>query len=372
VSSRLNFADRLVLVCSAVPVVFVAWASPAAAAGGGGVGAAPAPGAPGVLARGGYFAPTLSPGSTWSSSLLVSNDSGTAGPIVVFAADGLASDTSGAAYSDAGQPLRAAGAWVQPEFQTVTVPAQGQATVHFSVTVPRSASAGDHLAGIVAQVESPVESGSGEIRVNVVARSVVGILIRVPGPASFGVRVGKPTIGPGPDQIGQVVTPITNSGQLIGRPVNRVTLNGPNGYQKSVTRQIDTLLPGGTAHFAVYWPDRLHGAYQITSCVSGSGLREPICNSANVEVSGTTNNVVSTHRPGPVPRGWYLPGWVVAIVSALAGALLAGLVLRRRGPARASAKASPEPRPGPDPELGPDAGSSSDAEREGSSVPAAQ
>lgn len=368
-SNPLSFAGRAV-ACAAVPALLAILAAPVGAASGGGVGAAPAPGAPGVLAGGGYFAPTVTLGSTWSSSLLVANDGGTAGPIVVYAADGLASETSGAVYSDAGQPLRSAGAWVQPEFQTVTVPAQGQATVHFSVTVPPSATPGDHLAGIVAQPESPVESGSGQIRVNVVARSVVGILIRVPGPASFGARVGKPTVGAGPDQIGEVVTPVTDSGQLIGRPVNHVTLDGPNGYQKSMTRQIDTLLPGGTAHFAVYWPDRLHGTYQITSCVSGSGLREPVCNSATVVVNGTTNNVI-THQRKPVPGGLHLPGWAVAIISAVAGALLAGLLIRRRGSARGESDSSPQPDPSPEPELGSQAGSSSDADSAGRSVPVA-
>lgn len=335
------------------------------------MGAAPAPGAPGVLAGGGYFAPTLAPGSTWSSSLLVSNDSGTAGPILVYAADGLTSATSGAAYSDAGQPLRSAGAWVQPAFQAVPVPAQGQATVKFSVTVPPSATPGDHLAGIVAQPESPVESGSGQIRVNVVARSVVGILIRVPGPASFGVRVGRPTIGPGPDQIGEVVTPVTDSGQVIGRPVNQVTLDGPNGYQKSVTRQIDTLLPGGTAHFAAYWPDRLHGAYQITSCVSGSGLRQPVCNSATVMVDGTTNTGI-THPPGPVHGGGHLPGWAVAMMSGLAGALLAVVVLRRRGSSRETSDSSPRPDPSPDPDPGSEEATQPDADPEDTSLPVAR
>jgi len=367
-SNPLGLAGRLVLACAAVPAVLFAWATPVAAAGGGGVGAGPAPGAPGVLAGSGYFAPTLAPGSTWSSSLLVSNDSGTAGPIMVYAADGLTSTTSGAAYSDAGQPLRSAGAWVQPQFQAVSVPAQGQATVKFSVTVPPSATPGDHLAGIVAQPESPVESGSGQIRVNVVARSVVAVLIRVPGPASFAVRVGKPTIGPGPDQIGEVVTPVTDSGQVIGRPVNHVTLDGPNGYQKSVTRQIDTLLPGGAAHFAVYWPDRLHGAYQITSCVSGSGLRQPVCNSATVVVDGTTNTVIA-HRPGPAHGGAHLPGWAVAMISALAGALLAVLVLRRRGSSRDTSDSSPQPDPSPDPEPGSEERTQPDADPEGRSLP---
>ena len=134
-----------------IAVMLFASAGPAGATGGGGVGAAPAPGAPGVLAGGGYFAPTVSPGSTWTSELLVANDSAAASPITVYGADGLTGDTSGAVYSNLGQPLQSAGAWVSPKSETLTIRGQGQETVHFSVTVPRSATPGDHLAGIVAE-----------------------------------------------------------------------------------------------------------------------------------------------------------------------------------------------------------------------------
>jgi hypothetical protein len=303
---------------------------PADASGGGGVGSAPAPGAPGVFPRGDYFAPTISAGSTWTSELLVANDSAQTATILVYGADGLTAVVSGAVYSNLGQPLHSAGAWVHPASHTVTVPAQGQATVRFSVTVPRWATPGDHLAGIVAESGSLATSGSGRVRVNVVARAVVGVLVRVSGPASFSVRVGTPTINRGPDQIGEVVTPLADTGRLIGKPTIKVSLSGPGGYNKSVTRQVDTLLPGGTAQFPVYWPDRLHGIYHITSCVSWPGLTRAICNSATVTVDGTTNNTVEAPKKGST--GLHLPGWAVALLSAGGGAGLLGLLLvvRRR------------------------------------------
>ncbi|MGO9343002.1 MAG: hypothetical protein ACLP6E_10855 [Acidimicrobiales bacterium] len=301
-----------------------------ASGGGGGVGSAPAPGAPGVLPRGDYFAPTISAGSTWTSDLLVANDSAQAATILVYGADGLTAIVSGAVYSNLGQPLHSAGAWVHPASHTVTIPAQGQATVRFSVTVPQWATPGDHLAGIVAESGSLGTSGSGRVRVNVVARAVVGVLIRVPGPASFYVRVGTPTINRGPDQIGEVVTPLIDTGRLIGKPTIKVSLSGPGGYNKSVTRQVDTLLPGGTAQFPVYWPDRLHGTYRITSCVSWAGLTRSICSSTSVTVNGTTNN--TGNPPKLRNTGLHLPGWAVELLSAGGGAGLLGLllVLRRR------------------------------------------
>ena len=75
--------------------------------------------------------------------------------------------------------------WLTPASQTVTVKADGQATVHFKVTVPKKAAPGDYLAGIVAQDGLSMHSSTGNLRVNLVTRAVVGVLVRVPGPASF-------------------------------------------------------------------------------------------------------------------------------------------------------------------------------------------
>ena len=330
VTSPLTLNGRWLLLATAwtVATVILGGADPAVASGGGGVGAAPAPGAPGVFQRGDYFAPTISAGSTWTSELLVANDSATAAPIVVYGADGLTAIVSGAVYSNLGQPLHSAGAWVHPASQSVTIPAQGQETLRFSVTVPRSATPGDHLAGIVAESGPLSTSGSGRVRVKVVARAVVGVLIRVPGPASFSVRVGPPTINRGPDQIGEIVTPLTDTGRLMGKPTIKVSLSGPGGYNKSVNRQVDTLLPGGTAQFPIYWPDRLHGTYHIISCVSSPGLTRSTCSSATVTVNGTTDNTVETPKVGGT--GWHLPSWTVTLLSAGGGAGLLGVVLMLR------------------------------------------
>ncbi len=343
-------AKRLALVAIwAGPLAFLGWAAPAEAAGTGGVGAGPAPGAPGVLAGGGYFAPTVAPGSTWTSELLVANDSATTAPIEIYGADGLTAGASGAVYSNFGQPLRATGMWVSPKSRTVTIPPEGQATVRFSVSVPRSASPGDHLAGIVAQSASPSTSGSGHLRVTVVARAVVGVLVRVPGPATFSVGVGAPTVGRGPDGVGEVVTPLTDSGRLIGKPTIDVSLSGPGGYKSSVTSQVDTLLPGGTARFPVYWPDSLHGTYRIKSCVSWPGSAKPRCRSATVAVNDTTKTVKDLHAKSVRHN---LPSWVVVLISACGGAVVMGVVLKLRRPTPVHSARRRRRRAGSDPKFG--------------------
>ena len=328
--------ERLVLtvVCTLV-VVLVSPAVCGAEAGGGGVGAAPVPGASGVRAKGGYFAPTIAPGSTWSSELLVSNSGSKVASIRVYAADGVTASASGAVYSDLGQALSATGTWLTPASQTVVVKAGGQTTVRFKVTVPKSAAPGDYLAGIVAQNEAPVHSGTGDMRVNIVTRSVVGVLVSVPGLASFNVKVGKPTIEKGPEQIGEVVTPITDTGHLIGKPIDTVSLIGPDGYERTVPRHVDTLLPSGTAYFPIYWPDHLHGLYTVRSCVSGGGLAHTVCNSATVNLERSTRTV-GVRNGKPLAVAGRTPTWVIALVSGGVGCALALAVVglgrwRRRG-----------------------------------------
>ena len=347
-----ELAGRLAMasVC-AVMVMISGWPAVSfATAGEGEVGAAPAPGAPGVLASGDYFAPTIAAGSTWASVLLVSNGGTTAVPIVVYAADGLTAHASGAVYSNLGQPLKAAGTWLAPAPRTIRVRADGQRTVRFHVTVPKDATPGDHLAGIVVQSGVPEQAGSGNFRVNIVSRAVVGVLVRVPGPASFDVRVGKPTFERGPDQIGEVVTPITDTGRLLGKPVDSVALRGPHGYRHVLRRDVDTVLPGGTADFPIYWPGRLHGIYEVTACVSGSGLKAPVCNSGTVRVASATGAIPPTtaatvpttrvtlpggkHRegdgPGHAAPSPGVPSWSIALVSAGVGCVLGGAVMHLR------------------------------------------
>jgi len=308
-------------------VLLFGWENPAAATNGGGVGAAPAPGAPGVMAGGDYFAPTVAPGSTWTSDLLVANDSAAAAQIAVYASDGLTAVGSGAVYSDAFQALHSAGAWIQPRGQVVMVPPQGQVTVPFSVTVPLSATPGDHLAGIVAQSAVPTSSDSGHLQVNVLARAVVGVLVRIPGPASFAVAVGAPTIERGPDAVGEVVTPLTDTGQLIGKPTIAVSLSGPGGYRDKISKQVDTLLPGGTAQFPIFWPDQLHGSYRITACATWPGASGTVCNAANVVVRGVTDTVTSLKYRPTKSR---LPGWAGVVLSACAGAAMMALIFATR------------------------------------------
>ena len=74
-------------------------------------------------------------------------------------------------------------------------------------------------------------------------RSVVGVLVRVPGTAIFAVALGPPSIKLGTYKIGTISVPITDTGGLLGKPTLNVKVT-KGAYAKSVTHALDTLLPG--------------------------------------------------------------------------------------------------------------------------------
>jgi len=312
------------------------------------VGAAPAPGAPGALPKEGYYAPVIGPGGSWSSVLLVSNASAQTMPIIVFATDGLTASTSGAVYSNYGQKLTGAGEWLTPSSQTVIVPADGEAKVPFTVKVPVGATPGDHLAGIGAEFGGPTPATASGIHANVVARVLIGVLVKVPGPASFQVAVGPPSVGTGPENITEILTPITDTGRTMGRPTDEIILTGPHHVTTSLKRAVGTLLPGGTAQFPIYWPSALSGHYSVVSCISGSGLAHPVCASAEGTVRRSRQTATPIEAPSP-PKGRSpgtpgtgpplqavaqpvpsrgLPGWALAMMSSAGGgAIVAGSLI---------------------------------------------
>jgi hypothetical protein len=156
--------------------------------------------------------------------------------------------------------------------------------------------------------------------------------------------------------VGEVVTPLTDAGRLIGKPVVAVSLSGPGGYKSSVTgRQVDTLLPGGAAYFPVYWPDSLHGTYRIESCVTWPGSPKPLCRSATATVSGTTKTVKGLHAKSP---SHHLSSWILILISACGGAAVMGTVLklRRPPPVHAARRRQLRPQFDPQAEVCPDPG----------------
>jgi len=303
-------------------------AAPAGAATVGGLGVRPAHSDPADPATKAYFKPVVQPGGTFSDAVTVTNSSDQPMAVFVTAVDGLTSTSSGAVYANRQDPVDETGRWVVPASGTVTIPAHGSLDVPFTVRVPADATPGDHLAGIAVEDAHPHASG-GNFSVTEVLRGVIGVQVRVPGEAAFTMTAGTPSLSELAGTGNAAVTiPLTSTGGLLGKPSVTVNLAG-DGYNRTVTRALDTILPGDHIEYPFVWPDDVRaGNYAITvslttdhtvaSTHGHSTIGQQLAGAANPGASKVIT-VFTPHNTIP---------WLLLLGIAV-GAMLLGVIGRR-------------------------------------------
>ena len=328
-----NAERRLLVTATAALTAAVSLSLPApvasAAPGVGGFTVVPVPTAADQASRG-YFNPTLPAGAARAHRVLVRNQTDKPIDLILSAVDGRTGETSGSVFANRQDAVHEAGTWLTLGVTTLRVAPRARTTVDFTVTVPAGSTAGDHLAGLAVENAAPTTTGSG-VQINQVLRMVVGVLVRVPGPASF-----RPTLQrlrleelPGPE-VGAVVIGLANAGGALGKPTLVVSLAGPDDYRRSLTRVLDTVLPGDAINFPFAWPDDLApGRYQITVTIfgdpAGAGTTLRGEGVVTAPLLGTDRHPVAVEgtRTGLDAR------WALVLAGALA-LVLGGLAIRFR------------------------------------------
>jgi len=311
----------------------------------GGFGAAPAHPDPADPASRAYFKPVLAPGASGSDDLLITSSSDTPLQLVISPVDGLTGQTSGAVYANRDTPVKRAGTWITPSVSALTLAPHSDQLVAFRVSVPRDAAPGNHLGGLAVEDANPQRSG-GQFAVTEVFRTVVGVDVLVPGPASPEVRLGRFGLKalPGTD-VAALTVQLGDPGTKLVKPELNVSLRGPSGYRRTVARQLDTILPGDTIAYPFLWPDSLlPGRYHVV--VHATGGPRPVERSATVALGVPLRGTKNTQLPstGGLPLLVVVAGAIVLVV--LAG-LLAWWWRRRR--VRQRGRTTPtRPSPGAD------------------------
>jgi hypothetical protein len=212
--------------------------------------------------------------------------------------------------------------------------------VAFTVQVPSDAAPGDHLAGLAFENAHPSTAG-GNFAVTTVTRSVIGILVHVPGQASFhlhldGAQIQDLAGGSGPS----VVVTLGDDGGALGKPRISVTLDGPAGYHRTQDRLLDTILPGDTIPFPLLWPETLaRGDYRVSVTGSEPGMAAPVVLSTSVrlasqvlgaQATASASGVVAASPPSP--SGGF-PAWLIAplLGTTLVGGVVGAILARRLG-----------------------------------------
>ncbi|MEN0012891.1 MAG: hypothetical protein AAGC46_05985 [Solirubrobacteraceae bacterium] len=217
-----------------------------------------------------------SPGQTIQGHFLITNSQTTGVSMTVYAADGLTGATTGVVYSDAGDDITGAGAWVTPDRTGATVGPRSEQLVNFSVRIPANATPGDHVAGVVLEQRKPGSTSTGAI--SQVVRNVVPIMIEVPGAAApqIDVRSASITTLPG-SQLLAITVVLRNEGLKLCRPQLKVALGSTGDTGGQVIRQLDTILPGDRAPYPMPWPSKLSsGSYLVHVTALGCGATDDL------------------------------------------------------------------------------------------------
>jgi Bacterial protein of unknown function (DUF916) len=329
-----RFAQRLavgsvVLLTAMVAAPSVAMAAPPAAAAGGGVSLAPAYPS---TASPSYFTFHAKAGTTVHDALVVTNHGNASVSLAVSPVDGLTGQTSGSVYANRTDPIRKAGRWVTPAVSALTLAAGATRTIDFTVAIPAGTVAGDHLAGIAVENTVPTESSNG-FAIKQILRNVIGVLVVVPGKATFVPSLSSLGIQQiGATGIGSVTVGLGNSGLLLAHPTLAVSLSGPSGYQRSQTRVLDTVLPGDTITYPFAWPDVLaKGDYNVTATLTGGGTSVSMTRSVNLgaALAGVTHPLPTATTTQAATSGmqWWM--WLaILLAAAIAFGGAAGTVIR--------------------------------------------
>jgi hypothetical protein len=339
--TRITIATTACTFAAVAAAPLVGLAAPAPAAGAV-LSVAPAKPDPTVPFGKSYFVHTAAPGSTWTETVAVVNTNAVGITAWVDAVDGITSIRTGAVYTARALAPLGAAAWVTPSASSVSVAPHGRTVISFTVHVPASATAGDHVAGIAfedQQGTSGQAGGSGGAAgITTVLRSVVAIQMRVPGPAVFLLHVFAASIHPVATAGGSGISvDMEDVGGLLGKPRLEVILDGPAGYHSAQTIQLDTMLPGDRITDELLWQGGLApGDYRLSITEDGSSRQGVTFVTTSHLAAALRPSTPAQLRPDVVAAAsggvlqLVVVGGAIAGVSILIVGALAAAIRRRR------------------------------------------
>ena len=218
------------------------------------------------------------------------------------------------------------GSWLtMPAFDAnVTLPPRGTAIIPYSIKVPANAIPGDHIGGILATLQSSINSKSGQ-KIKLLQSVGTRIFVRVSGPIHPGFKISDLKINyhgtADPIGDGEAVLSyrVSNTGNVAlggNQTVSVTGLFGGRTYARNLT-PIGLLLPGSVLGVRVVLP-KFFPEIQMTAHVSISPLVIP----GSVEPPS-----------GPFKQDitfWAIPWTLIAIVAGVLLVLAALIFYRRR------------------------------------------
>ena len=265
------------------------------------------------------------PGATVTDELVVTNDGAVNLVLGVYVSDAFNTAEGETDLLAGDERPRDVGAWTRTDTSSITVPAGGQVTVPFTVTVPEDATAGDHVGGIVTSL-TVTEEGVDGTRVKVERRLGSRIYLRVTGDLRPELTFTElsaqyhASINPFAPGTMELTYTVENTGNVRLRATCLARVATSLGFEERVDEAADMaeLLPDNSFTFtqrvAGVWP-----GLSTTSSIelepydaSGETLRPP--------VAPTIARTSTTLVPWPA----------IVLLAAVASGAVVAILLRRR------------------------------------------
>ncbi len=262
----------------ALALGLLAWPGSAQAEGNLSFSIIPAKAYDGQLGPSGYFSHSLAPGAVVTDEALVMNKGDVPVSLRLYAADAATAINGGTSFANAGEQRNGVAHWLSLSVAGILLGPGEQRVVPFTISVPSSASPGQHVGGLVVEAlpdsaEPSGPSGAGFV-VNVVRRVGVAVLIDVPGPHAAGLEITGVCLRQQDDDLGATFEiAVRNTGNVFVRGEGSLVIGDRQGAKlASIPIEMDTVLPGDSTHFQVTHPVRLtDGGYRLSAALRYAG-----------------------------------------------------------------------------------------------------
>lgn len=235
----------LVATAALTPLLFaLAPAAPAAAVDDGTLGIRPE-------LEADFFHITLDAGSSIDATAIVTNHTDAEVTLLTYAVDGMSTPQGAFALADQDDTQVGSGAWVTVDAESITVPAESEARVPFTLSVPVGTRPGDYPGGLIIQSptiegETTTNEGDAALRLDVIQRQGVRIYLTVAGTPVETLEHGDLRYEQADGGL-TFTLPITNTGNSILNPTAELDLSSMIGANETVTFTApESILPGAT------------------------------------------------------------------------------------------------------------------------------
>jgi len=206
---------KLAYIITAIGLITLFSIDTAAAVEYGGLGGRPANPRDDNVRSQSIFIHEMKEGTSVKDGVKVFNNTGSTKKIRVGAVDSVPSSDGSFACAQEAEPKGDVGSWISLESDTVTVEDKGEATVGFTISVPKDANVGEHNGCITIQdvQENPTPSSGGVV---LSFRSAIRVAITIPGQIVKAIAVSNVAITPNKETSGiySVQPSIVNTGNV--------------------------------------------------------------------------------------------------------------------------------------------------------------